>query len=185
MHNYHDVNSAFPAAASVDKKEKKLLSWRVHILPYVDQAPLYQQFHLDEPWDSEHNKTLIDQMPVYFTARGDEKLAQQGKTRYVTPANAEACLGVKEGTKFPDIRDGTSNTIMAVEVQSDAAVIWTKPDDVVIDFKAPLKFLKDARNGSFLAMMCDGSVRLISDKINIETLKALITRDGGELVGEF
>ena len=60
-----------------------------------------------------------------------------------------------------------------------------KPDDIVIDFKNPMKFLKDARNGSFLAMMCDGSVRLISDKINVETFKALITRAGGEAIGDF
>ncbi|MFM9965809.1 MAG: DUF1559 domain-containing protein [Planctomycetaceae bacterium] len=185
MHNYADTFGHFPQRAVTDKEGKALLSWRVHLLPFLEANDLYQQFHLDEPWDSDHNKTLIDQMPVTFTAVGDQALAKQGKTRYVTPANAEACLGVKEGTKFRDIRDGTSNTIMAVEVHADAAVIWTKPDDILIDFKDPLKSLKDARNGSFLAMMCDGSVRLISGKINVETFKALITRDGKEAVGDF
>ncbi len=185
MHNYADTHKHLPQRVVSDKDGKALLSWRVHLLPYLEANDLYQQFHLDEPWDSEHNKTLIDKMPVTFTAIGDQALAKQGKTRYVTPANAEACLGVKEGTQFRDIRDGTSNTIMAVEVHADAAVIWTKPDDIVIDFKDPLKSLKDARNGSFLAMMCDGSVRLVSGKINAETFKALITRAGGEAIGDF
>ena len=53
-----------------DKDGKPLLSWRVLILPYVEQEDLYKQFHLDEPWDSEHNKKLIEKMPaVYRVAR--------------------------------------------------------------------------------------------------------------------
>ena len=63
MHNYHDTNGKFPAASSFDKDGKPLLSWRVHVLPYLEQAELYKQFHLDEPWDSEHNKKLIEKMP--------------------------------------------------------------------------------------------------------------------------
>ena len=53
-------------AAIVDKKGKKLLSWRVQILPYIEQDNLYKQFKLDEPWDSEHNKKLIRQMPRIY-----------------------------------------------------------------------------------------------------------------------
>lgn len=185
FHSYAVTQNRLPHRATTDKNGKTLLSWRVHLLPFLEANDLYQQFHLDEAWDSEHNKALIDKMPVYFTATGDEELAKQGKTRYVTPANAEACLGVKEGTRFVNIIDGTSNTIMAVEVRADAAVIWTKPDDIVIDFKNPLKSLKDARNGGFLTLMSDGSVRMIADKINAETFKALITRAGGEVIGDF
>ena len=182
FHNYHDVNIHFPQRASTDVKGKALLSWRVQLLPYLEANDLYQQFHLDEPWDSEHNKTLIEKMPAVFAARGDEELLKQGKTRYVVFANPEACLGVKTGTRLQDVRDGTSNTILAVEARTDAAVIWTKPDDVVIDFKQPLKALQDSRNGGFLALMADGSVRTIADKIKADILKALLTRDGGEAV---
>ena len=185
FHNYHDVNSRFPQRASTDKKGKALLSWRVQLLPYLDAADIYQQFHLDEPWDSEHNKTLIEKMPALFSARGDEELAKLGKTRILSPANAEACLGVKEGTRIQDILDGTSNTILAVEVRADAAVIWTKPDDFVIDFKQPLKALQDSRNGGFMALFSDGTVRTITDKIKTEIFKAIITRDGGETVNDF
>ncbi len=185
FHNYADANKRLPQRAVSDKKGKALLSWRVKLLPYLDANDLYQQFHLDEPWDSEHNKPLIDKMPAVFSSAGDEELAKKGKTRFVSPANAEGSLGIKEGTKFTDIRDGTSNTILAVEARSDSAVIWTKPEDIVIDFKKPLLFLKDARDGGFLTLMTDGSVRVITDKINFETLKALVTRAGGEAVGQF
>ena len=92
---------------------------------------------------------------------------------------------MKEGTRIQDIRDGSSNTILAVEARTDAAVIWTKPDDFVIDFKQPLKALQDSRNGGFLALFSDGTVRTIADKINAEIFKAIITRDGGETVNDF
>ncbi|MBC7820403.1 MAG: DUF1559 domain-containing protein, partial [Planctomycetaceae bacterium] len=92
MHNYHDVTKAFPPAANVDAKGKKLLSWRVHILPYVDQAPLYKQFHLDEPWDSEHNKQFIKQIPPVYVQPTHADLAKDGKTVYLVPTG--------EGTAF-------------------------------------------------------------------------------------
>jgi len=89
------------------------------------------------------------------------------------------------GTRIADIRDGTANTLMAVEVNSDAAVIWTKPDDLVIDFKNPLKNLKRNQNNAFLAAFADGRVLHINEMINVDNLKALFTKDGGERVGEF
>src|SRR5205807_2756917 len=61
--SFHDANGGFPAAAIQDNKGKAMLSWRVAILPYVEEAPLYRQFKLDEPWDSKHNKKLLAKMP--------------------------------------------------------------------------------------------------------------------------
>ena len=70
MHNYHDTYGTFPPAATTDGADKPLLSWRVAILPFLEQQPLYEQFHLDEPWDSPHNKTLIEQMPQVYAIPG-------------------------------------------------------------------------------------------------------------------
>ena len=64
MHNHYDVNRKFPAAASRDANGKKLLSWRVHVLPYLGQVELYESFRLDEPWDSPHNTALLQNMPA-------------------------------------------------------------------------------------------------------------------------
>ncbi len=185
MHNYHDTHEAFPPAASLDKKDKPLLSWRVHLLPFLEQAPLYQQFHLDEPWDSEHNKTLIEKIPPTLICPGQEALAKEGKTVYLVPTGEGAAFEGKEGLAIRNFLDGTSNTILAVEAHADAAVIWTKPDDLVLDFKNPLKGLQSARTGGFHALFADGAVRFISDNIDVETLKNLFTRAGGEAVGEF
>ena len=185
MHNYHDVYKTFPASASVDKKGKKLLSWRVHVLPFVDAAQLYKQFHLDEPWDSDHNKKLIEQIPPTYVSPNHADLGKQGKTVYVVPTGEKTAFDGNEGRGVRDFLDGTSNTILAVEAHPDAAVIWTKPDDLVLDFKNPLKGLKGARVGGFHALFSDGSVRFISENINVDILKALFTRAGGEAIGEF
>ncbi len=185
MHNYHDTYRVFPPAANVDNKGKKLLSWRVHILPYVEQAALYQQFHLDEPWDSEHNKELIKNMPPVYISPNQADLAKEGKTVYLVPTGKSTAFEGPEGLGIREFTDGTSNTILAVEAHPDAAVIWTKPDDLAVDFKNPLKGLKSARVGGFQALFADGSVRFISDMIDIAVLKALFTRAGGEVIGEF
>ncbi|HEY7158442.1 MAG TPA: DUF1559 domain-containing protein, partial [Gemmataceae bacterium] len=63
MHTYHDVNDHFPPATIYDKDGKALLSWRVLLLPYLEQDDLFAQFHFDEPWDSKHNKPLLAKMP--------------------------------------------------------------------------------------------------------------------------
>ena len=64
MINYESMYSTYPARASFDAQGKPLLSWRVHILPFLQEEALYQKFRLDEPWDSDHNRKLIDQMPA-------------------------------------------------------------------------------------------------------------------------
>ena len=81
MLNHESAAGAFPARAIFDKQAKPLLSWRVQMLPYLDQAALYKQFHMDEPWDSEHNRKLIPLMPAEF--RNPSGNAGQGKTQYL------------------------------------------------------------------------------------------------------
>ncbi len=72
MHSYHDTYGAFPAAAIYSKEGKPLLSWRVALLPFLNQDNLYKQFHLDEPWDSEHNKKLLDSKVKVFHVPGHD-----------------------------------------------------------------------------------------------------------------
>lgn len=181
MHNYHDANGRFPAAASLSKDGKPLLSWRVHLLPYLEGAELYKQFHLDEPWDSEHNRKLIDKMPKTL-ASPLAGLMEPGKTTYLVPTAVGTAFGGKEGIKFQEITDGTSNTIMIVEASPERAVVWTRPDDLKVDLEKPLAGLEIPAIKGFLAALCDGSVRVISGKVDPATLRALFTTGGGEVV---
>jgi hypothetical protein len=162
--------------------DKPLLSWRVHLLPYIDQQTLFEQFKLDEPWDSEHNKKLLDKMPNIYKAPGSNA-AKEFKTNYLRPRSAES--------GFPDdnylvnmnrIHDGLDSTIMVMEVSDERAVPWTKPVDYEIDEMNPLAGLMGLRQGKFIALMFDGSVHHLSDSINPESLMALFTRKGKETV---
>ncbi len=83
MHNYESTFGTFPPAYIADKATgKPLLSWRVAILPFLEQDALYKQFHLDEPWDSAHNKTLIARMPPVYRSPGRRRQAGNDTVRH-------------------------------------------------------------------------------------------------------
>src|SRR5262249_12481169 len=127
IRNYHGAYDTLPPPAFTNKKKEKLLSWRVHMLPYLEEEKLYKEFKLDEPWDSEHNKKLIKRMPKVFISPANPKLAEEGRTPYVVPVGKETMFTGVKPVKLQEIADGTSNTIMVVETDDAGAVIWTKP----------------------------------------------------------
>jgi len=193
MHNYHDTFRGFPAACVTDKNGKPLLSWRVLILPFMEQGNLFDQFHLDEPWDSPHNKKLIPLMPKGF--RSPNSSAAPGMTVYlgnasengvfIVPKDKERGKKTPIGVSFRDIRDGTSYTIAVLEVNDSDAVEWTKPSDFSPNKDNPLKGLGSMQTGAFPAAICDGSVRFISNTIDKKTFQALLTRGGGEVIRNY
>ena len=181
MHNYYQANRQFPLPASYGKDGKPLLSWRVHILSYLGEDALYKQFHLDEPWDSPHNRTLIDKMPSVY--RLPISKTDKTRTNYLLPVGGGAVFEADKPTLFKDIKDGLCNTIMAVEADDEHAVIWTKPEDLQFDPKDPTKGLGRFFNGFFNAMICDGSVLWIpwpKEPKDIHRLRCLFQRADGE-----
>jgi hypothetical protein len=160
------------------------LSWRVLILPYVEAGELYKQFHLNEPWDSPHNRTLIEKMPPVYRCPGS-KLKEIGRTNYVVPVGPETVFFGRKGTPLKDITDGVSNTIMIVECDDQRAPIWTKPDDLPFDPKNPAQGLgRLFAPGGFDAAFCDGSVRFLLPSMPADALRAMFTKAGGEPVSE-
>jgi hypothetical protein len=179
MYNFHDATGKFPAAYTVDKDDKPLLSWRVHILPYIEQDNLYKQFHLDEPWDSEHNKKLIPKMPKIYMS--SDKLPE-GMTGYVVPIGDATIFPGKDAVKIADITDGTSNTVILMEADEKNAVIWTKPDDLKVDPKKPEAGLNVRDGKGYLMAFADASVRMVPKTVDKKTLWAIFTRNGGEVI---
>jgi prepilin-type processing-associated H-X9-DG protein len=185
MHSYHDATGRFPPPAGgwpqVGGRPVGRLSWRVQLLPHIEQAPLYNQFKLDEPWDSEHNKALIPKMPkVYASPRAP---AEPGKTYYKVFVGGGAIFDRDPNTPASIFRitDGTSNTIMIAE--GGDPVVWTKPDDFEFDPKKPLPKLALPGTPGINVAMADGSVRYIDLGWEPErALKAAITASGGEIV---
>ncbi|MBN1910813.1 MAG: DUF1559 domain-containing protein [Pirellulales bacterium] len=178
MHNFHDARKRFPAGYTVDKDKKPLLSWRVAILPYLEENDLYNQFHLDEPWDSPHNKPLIAKMPNVYRAPGSQ--AAQGRTNYLTVRGKKTAFPGSDRIAIRNITDGTSNTIMTVEVSDAKAVPWTKPDDFEYKEDNPVAGLVGLRPGGFLAGFCDGSVQFLPAALPKASLNAYFTRNGRE-----
>jgi hypothetical protein len=177
MHNYNDVHGHFPARAIFDKQGKPLLSWRVELLPYLEEGGLYKQFKLDEPWDSPHNKKLIDRMPsCYKNPNHDES----GKSMYLAPVGPGTCFEGTKASTMNQIADGTASTILLVEADADHDVVWTRPDDLPFDPEHPVAGLGNLRPNGFLALMADGSVRFFFKESAPEALRALFTRDAGD-----
>ena len=177
MHNYHSVNNCFPPAVVMGPDGKTPHSWRIELLPYLEQNQLYQSYKMDEPWDSENNRKILAQMPRTFKADPD---AATTASSYYVLTGKDTIFSGKEGTKIQDITDGTSNTIMIVEAKHD--IPWTKPVDLEYDAKKPLPKFGGFFEGGFNAALADGSVRFISHTITAQTLRAMITKAGGEVI---
>ena len=175
LHNYESAFKSLPARVSKGANGKPLLSWRVAILPYIEQTNLYHQFHLDEPWDSEHNIQLLDKMPATF--RHPSFAGPQGQTVYLAPYY-ESTVWSQDKPKFAQITDGLANTVALFEVDDGHAVPWTKPEDLdlheldIIDCFRP--------TGSNVGLF-DGSIKFLARNIDPDLLKALITSAGGEV----
>jgi hypothetical protein len=178
MLNYESDFGVLPPAAICDKKGKPLLSWRVAILPYIEQTQLYEQFKLDEPWDSEHNKKLISQMPK--TYMNPLIGPQPGMTDYRVFYGKDTAMGLQKSRTLAEITDGASNTMLACE--SADSVIWTKPDDFAYDKKKPLPKFFSLTPAGFRILMCDGLVRTMPLTTPEKTMRWIIEANDGETV---
>ena len=118
LHNFHDVNGHLPPGASRDPEGKPLLSWRVALLPFLEQQALFNEFKLDEPWDSPHNQPLLARMPTIFAVPGAPPV-EPGMTFYRGFSGPRTVFDAarKDGVGFASFTDGTSNTIAIVEAR--------------------------------------------------------------------
>ncbi len=180
MHNFHDAYGSFPPPASyVDGQP--LLSWRVYLLPYLDQMPLYERFHLDEPWDSEHNLSLLAEMPAIYGSSSSE-MNEHGLTQFVVPVAETTAFHGEAGVPIKDMTDGTSQTALVVMVSAEHAVPWTKPADWEVDFSTDLHEWLFAGRESVTILMGDGSVQTFDAEFTPENLSRLLQHQDGEPV---
>lgn len=158
-----------------------LYSWRVLLLPYIEQDELYHEFHLDEAWDSPHNIRLLGRMPATYAAPPYKrsKLPPNHTVIHVFVGPGTAFEG-PGGVSFEDFPDGHSNTLLLVEAGDP--VPWTRPDDLAYAPDVPISLAGLFKDG-FRAALADGSVRFVRNSVSEARLRAAITRNGKEPLG--
>jgi hypothetical protein len=196
LHAYHDKHETFPPAAVRGPDGIPLYSWRVLILPFMEQEALYDQFHLDEPWDSPHNQSLLAQIPPAYRPARFTVAPDPSQTFYQVFVGPGAAFEGNEGLRLQaDFPDGSANTILVVEARK--GVPWTEPVDLSYAIDKPLPNLGAPRRyrigqiqygiyfpSSFSVALVDGSVRTFWEEKSRSTLRGWITRNGGEKLAD-
>jgi len=185
FHNYSDTHGALPPLYTVDEEGKPLHSWRVLILPFLEQQDLYNQIRLDEPWDSEYNKQFHDRMSCYYQCPSSP---QKGCSFSVIAGGSfvpATEAGSIVGMKFEDITDGTSNTLALIKVKEPFC--WMDPTaDITLEELGQGKrigsYHKYWRGRIYLHTgYLDGSVRtMLLEDVIPEFLKSAATPNGGD-----
>ncbi|MBW3598772.1 MAG: DUF1559 domain-containing protein, partial [Planctomycetes bacterium] len=188
MHNYHDTYKTFPAAYVPDENGQPMHSWRMSILPFIESQPIYDQYDFNEPWDGPNNSQLAAMyptMPVYRCPADSESAPDS--TSYMVITAPDGIFEGGEWTQMGEVTDGTSNTLLVVEVVG-ATSHWMAPVD--LDVNALNAMINSVRDGTGLASghggvniaLADGSVYTLTESTDLETLRRLVTKSGGEPV---
>ncbi|MEM9410824.1 MAG: DUF1559 domain-containing protein, partial [Planctomycetota bacterium] len=183
--NYESSFQRFPNHAIYDSEgTTPLLSWRVAILPFIGKGNLYDQFHLDEPWDSPHNLSLLPLMPDVYS---DPAVPNGWTTMLATTGEGTVFELRNRGQSLQQINDGAHNTTVVIHLPSDRAVEWTKPQDWVFDPNDPSagligEGLRAPRQANFHAAFADGTVKLIPRNVDGDNFAAMVQRNDGNLI---
>jgi type II secretory pathway pseudopilin PulG len=173
IHMYHDMYGQFPPAVVRDKGGKPLYSGRVLLLPFLTSDSDYSRFDLSQAWDSERNKD-ISQMNLRVFADPSSAQDLAGKTDFLFVSGKGAVFDHDVGyVRIADIVDGTSNTMIVVEVK-DSGVHWAEPKD--LDINGPMSLPASNHPGGNAALMADGTTRLIPKSTPPEEIHAMATR---------
>ncbi|HEV3341674.1 MAG TPA: DUF1559 domain-containing protein [Pirellulales bacterium] len=190
LQTYADVYKAFPPAYIIDARGNRMHSWRVLILPYLEQKPLYDQYDFNEPWNGPHNSLLAKYMPPAYRCPSDD-LSRPGETSYATIDGPGTFLSGSKGSSFGDIKDGTSMTLAVVEA-AGSGINWMEPRDVPFGslaggiMSSAKPGISSRHDGACIAAFGDGHTSALDSTIPVTALQALATRAGGESInGDF
>jgi hypothetical protein len=174
--DFHKTLQGFPATAGVNEAGEARLSWRVAILPFIDEKELFDKFRFDEPWDSEHNLALLPMMPAVF--RDHMRPTPEGYTVFQAAIGEETLLQEREPSNLQQATDA-GGTILLVQTTSHAAVPWTAPRDYQYDPANPKRDLVQNRMILVSASQERSGYTFLED-VDKAILKALFTRSGGD-----
>lgn len=179
MHNYHAVYKKFPAAVMTAMDGKTKYSWRVALLPFLEQKNLYDSYNFEEPWDSPDNLKVLNAMPITYR-HPNEPEGTTTSSYYALIGEQTAWGDGDTGIGLRDIVDGSSNTALFFDAKRK--IPWTKPDDIKYSADDDIPTLGGYEAAGFMAALADGSVRFFSKDVDEKTLRAVITRNGKEVI---
>jgi len=195
LHEYHDDYGCFPPAYIADESGRPMHSWRVLILPYLDDQDLYEAYRFDETWDGPNNRKLHDVPLNYgaFRCPTEDDVVPLSDTNYLAVVGAETMWPGDRGISIPDVKDGTSTTIFVVEVHN-SGIHWMEPRD--LDFDTMSFAINDPQDitissqhglgswnsgpGGANGAMADGSVLWFPAEKEPGLIRSLLTAAGGE-----
>jgi prepilin-type processing-associated H-X9-DG protein len=214
VHNYHDTYKCLPPASSsiglkpvgdyeefaidvtqeVDVSDSDEWSWRVRILPFCEGQSLYDAFNFNEPWDSEHNLSVAETVPYGLSCPSDKYPEPDVKminghgiplTNYVM-ITGPGTVGTPDGKPLTlnDVKDGTGQTLMIVEVFGENRPAWTEPVDITLDSlmrgvnaEVGMSIGSQHQGGANIGL-CDGSTHFLSEEIEIDLRRLGRINDG-------
>ncbi|MFO0915038.1 MAG: DUF1559 domain-containing protein [Pirellulales bacterium] len=187
--NYESDHGHFPPPFTVDDKGNRLHSWRVLILPYMEQEELYRQIDLTKPWNDPVNLKFADQMPQVLQCPSYEpaSLTQRNTTSYVAVVGPQTAWPPTGLRKASDFKDGTGHTISLVESEFNR-INWMAPFDptfdsiVTADGKHQLLLAKCPHKGEAIGAFVDVHTKRIPGDLDLASLRAMLTIAGGEEV---
>jgi len=196
LRQYRAKYGSFPPAFVPDEQGRPMHSWRVLLLPYLDEdsLALYRQYNFKEPWNSPRNLALASRMPAVYRCPSDEQESESGsaETSYVGICGAGTVFGgvkpenflrQEPGKDFVPL--GPDNVILVVE-QSASGINWLEPRDLDVEHMS-LRINDPAGNAmrsnhphGANVLMCDGQVRFLEDATDPQQLREMMTISAGE-----
>jgi hypothetical protein len=191
--NYASQNDdTLPPPYIADENGKPMHSWRVLLLPLLDQRELYNQYRFDEPWNGPNNSKLAKRMPRCY-ACPDRHTKNSTTTNYLLPVGPNAAFtpGVERTLDEISKADGQGNTILIL-CDPNSNVNWLEPRDFEVetaDLKALFKSAQHERKTGYWSsemglhiFYADGLGGILPATTPVEVLKALFTFNGGEVI---
>ncbi len=208
LHNFHDANSQLPTGTIPNPKLKpdERLSWMVEILPYIEQEALNKLIDRKQGWNDKGHEVIKRTVVSLFQNPAQSFVPPQdapGVTHYVGIAgigkdaptlpitdDKVGMFGYDRVTRFRDVSDGLSNTMMITDASKDFGP-WAQGGKSTLRSLTTKPYINGPDGigsphvGIIQVLMGDGSVRAIRTDINPETFEALSTIHGGEELGDF